>query len=105
MAQIDFPPSPALDFQFTAQNGIVYVCVNTSPVVWQVVEQSSNTGQRLWNRDGVDNYIYPIFAGDDIYVRDNLGNPTTIITAGAGSDVPSLKVDNLLFAHMPPLPS
>lgn len=104
MAQIDFPPSPALDQQFTAQNGIVYFAAQINPTVWQVVDQAANTGQRLWNRDGVNNNIYPIFPGDDVLIRDTNGNATTTITAGNGSNIPSLKSDNLLFAHMQPLP-
>jgi hypothetical protein len=103
MAQIDFPPA-SLDQQFTAQNGIVYVCVGVNPTVWQVVDQAANTGQRLWNRDGINNYIYPIFPGDDVYIRDSAGNATTIITGGNQSKSPSLKTENLLFAHMQPLP-
>ena len=104
MAQIDFPPNPSLNEQFSAQNGIVYFCASVNPTVWQVVDQSSNTGQRLWNRDGVGNYIYPIYPGDDVHVRDSAGNSTTVITAGNQSKTPSLKTDNLLFAHMQPLP-
>jgi hypothetical protein len=103
MAQIDFPPA-SLDQQFTAQNGIVYICTSVNPVVWEVVSQTANTGQRLWNRDGANNSIYPIFAGDDVLIRDVAGNATTTITSGGGSEIPSLKTDNLLFAHMPPLP-
>jgi len=105
MAQIDFPPNPALDEQFTAQNGIVYFAAQVNPTVWQVVDQTGNTGQRLWNRDGVNNQIYPIFPGDDVLIRDTAGNATTTIISGAADEIPSLKTDNLLFAHMQPLPA
>lgn len=101
MAQIDFPPSPSLNQTFTAQNGIDYVVVQINPVVWQVVEQSADTGQRLWTRDGGSGEIYPVFAGDDVVVKDTAGNKTTVITSGP---VGSVKTDNLLFAHMPSLP-
>lgn len=103
MSQLDFPEG-SLDQQFSAQNGIVYVCVGVNPTIWQVVDQTANTGQRLWNRDGVDGNIFPIYPGDDVLIRDSAGNATTTITAGNQSKTPSLKTDNLLFAHMPPLP-
>ena len=105
MAQIDFPPSPGLDQTFTAQNGIVYFCSSINPVVWEVVSQTGNTGQRLWTRDGVNNSIFPIYAGDDLIVRDTSGNATTTITSGGGGEIASVKTDNLLFAHMPGLPA
>ena len=105
MAQIDFPPATAVGQQFTAQNGIVYFVASLNPTIWQVVDVSSSTGQRLWNRDGTENQIFPVFAGDDVVVRDFSGNYTTVITAGTGTKTASLKTDNLLFAHMPPLPA
>jgi hypothetical protein len=105
MAQIDFPPNPALNQQFTAQNGIVYFCSNVSPIVWEVVSQTGNTGQRLWNRDGSTNSIYPIYPGDDVHIRDTAGNITTSITSGGPGEIASVKTDNLLFAQMQPLPA
>ena len=107
MAQIDFPPNPSLNQQFSAQNGVVYFCSSAAPdpVVWQVVDQTANTGQRLWTRDGVNNNIYPIFPGDDVLVRDTAGNATTTIVSGGPGETPSLKAENLLFAHMQPLPA
>ena len=104
MAQIDFPPATTVGQQFTAQNGIVYYVASLNPTIWQVVDSSVDTGQRLWTRDAVENHIFPIFAGDDVLVKDHVGNATTTITAGTGSKTASLKTDNLLFAHMQPLP-
>jgi hypothetical protein len=105
MAQIDFPPNPVVGQQFTAQNGIAYVCAGESPVIWQVVEAAAESGQRLWSRNTVDNYVFPVYAGDDVVIKDESGNNTTYIRAGGPGQVASLKTDNLLFAHMPPLPA
>jgi hypothetical protein len=103
MAQIDFPEGQ-LDQEFTAQNGIVYVCVGVNPTIWQVAEREQQTGQRLWARDGIEQQIFPVYPGDDVVIKDSAGNATTTITAGNQSKTPSLKTDNLLFAHMQPLP-
>ena len=101
---LDFPPSPVVDQQYTASNGVSYVCVSADPVVWQVVDVSSNQGQRLWFRNADDNSIQPIFAGDDVLVIDSAGNVTTRIISGAQDEVPAIKTDNILFNHMPSLP-
>ena len=101
---LDFPPSPVVDQQYTASNGVSYVCVSADPVVWQVVDVSANQGQRLWFRNADDNSIQPIFAGDDVLVIDSAGNATTRIISGGQDEIPAIKADNILFNHMPSLP-
>ena len=104
MSQLDFNPSPVLNEQFTAQNGITYYCISEDPVIWQVVDAAAESCQRLWSRDTTNNYVFPVFAGDDVVVKDNNGSITTYIESGSGGQVAYLRTDNLLFAHMPPLP-
>ena len=101
---LDFPPNPVVDQQFTAENGVAYICVSADPVVWQVVDVSSSQGQRLWFRNADDNSIQPIFPGDDVLVIDSAGNATTRIISGAQDEVAAIKTDNILFNHMPELP-
>ena len=101
---LDFPPNPVVDQQFTAENGVAYICVSDDPVVWQVVDVSSSQGQRLWFRNADDNSIQPIFPGDDVLVIDSAGNATTRIISGAQDEVAAIKTDNILFNHMPSLP-
>lgn len=105
--RLDFPSNPQINQQYTAQNGVAYICVATDPTVWQVVEVSSNQGQRLWFRNSDDNSIQPIFPGDDVLVIDTAGNATTRIfsggQAGNTTELPGIRAENYFFKHLPPL--
>jgi len=110
--KIDFPPDPKESEVYRAENGIDYICVSEDPVIWRVVESQTASGQRLWARDDTFKQIFPVFAGDDVTVRDPNGNITTRIVSGGvdpdpeaegAQEVPKLITPNISFSHLPPL--
>ena len=69
MAAIDMPNSPTPGDSYLADNGINYVWDGEK---W-IVENDASSGINLWDRDTSLGNLTPIYNGDGVTIRDDLG--------------------------------
>ena len=69
MAAIDMPNSPSPGDSYLAANGINYVWDGEK---W-VVKTEASSGLNLWDRDPVGETLTPIYNGDGVVIKDDLG--------------------------------
>ena len=69
MAAIDMPNSPSIGDSYLADNGINYVWDGEK---W-VVKTEAASGVNLWDRDPALGNLTPIYNGDGVTIKDDLG--------------------------------
>jgi hypothetical protein len=69
MAAIDMPGSPVIGDSYLAENGINYVWDGEK---W-VVKTEAASGVNLWDRDPALGNLTPIYNGDGVIIKDDVG--------------------------------
>ena len=89
MAAIDMPNSPSPGDSYLAVNGINYVWDGEK---W-IVKTEASSGLNLWDRDAVGETLTPIYNGDGVVIKDDLG--VTQVTISPDGITGTYNIDGL----------
>ena len=74
---LQFPASPALNYQFTATNGVQYTWDGKKWVANKdLLSGGGGISAGLWLRDDATGTLYPEIAGDNVSIRNGSGTET-----------------------------